>query len=207
MNLIKLLLIASLVLVSCRSTDQTKKKNQNEKTMTIDSTKQYGFNKDFLKSHTKIIELKNGNSAIVLAPSWQARVMTSTAEGDPGYSFGWINRDFIATGRLVPHINAFGGEERLWLGPEGGQFSIFFPKGKPFVYDNWQTPAFLDTTPFQLIDSNDSSASFGNDIETENYSGTKFRFRIEREITLLSADEISKLISSDINGLKYVGYR
>ena len=207
MNLIKLLIIASLVLVSCKSTDQTKKINQNEKNMTIDSTKQYGFNKDFLKKHTKIIELKNGSSALVLAPSWQARVMTSTAEGDPGYSFGWINRDLIASGKLVPHINAFGGEERLWLGPEGGQFSIFFPKGKPFVYDNWQTPAFLDTTPFQLISSNDSSALFGNDIETENYSGTKFRFRIEREVTLLTGDEISKLISSDVNGLKYVGYR
>jgi hypothetical protein len=28
----------------------------------------------------------------------------------------------------VPHINVFGGEDRFWLGPEGGQFSIFFAK-------------------------------------------------------------------------------
>ncbi len=43
------------------------------------------------------------------------------------------------------------GEERLWLGPEGGQFSIYFKKGDPFVYDNWQVPDWLDTAPFDVI--------------------------------------------------------
>jgi len=132
--------------------------------------------------------------------------MTSTAEGDSGFSFGWINRDLISSGKLLPHINAFGGEERLWLGPEGGQFSLFFSGGKPFTYENWQTPAFLDTTPFQLISSTDSTALFVNDIATQNYSGTSFKFRIEREITILSGNEINKLISVDIKGLKHVAY-
>ncbi len=207
MKTINLLLIASIILASCTGTYQTKKNNLKEKNMNIDSTKQYGFNRDFLKKHTTIIELRNANSAIALAPSWQARVMTSTAEGDSGYSFGWINRNLIGTGKLVPHINPFGGEERLWLGPEGGQFSIFFSKGKSFIYDNWQTPAFLDTTPFQLISSTDSSALFGNDISTENYSGTSFKFRIEREVTILSDKEISKQTSIDVKGLKCVAYR
>jgi hypothetical protein len=209
MNQIKFLLIASLIVASCTGTgtDKAKRNNQIEKAMTIDRTKQYGFNRDFLKKHTTIIELKNANSAIAVAPSWQARVMTSTAEGDSGYSFGWINSDLIASGRLVSHINPFGGEERLWLGPEGGQFSIFFSKGKSFIYDNWQTPSFLDTYPFQLISSTDSSALFGNDIITENQSGTSFKFRIEREIALLSEKEINKLISTDVNGLKCIAYR
>jgi hypothetical protein len=184
-----------------------KKNSKNDKDMAIDTTKQYGFNRDFLKKHTTILELRNANSAIALAPSWQARVMTSTAEGDQGYSFGWINRELIASGKTLPHINAFGGEERLWLGPEGGQFSIFFSKGKSFIYDNWQTPAFLDTTPFQLISSTDSSALFGNDVVTENYSGTLLKFRIEREVTLLSEKEIKKLISIDVKGIKSVAYR
>jgi hypothetical protein len=207
MDPIKYLLIASFMLASCTGTDQTKKTNLKEKTMTVDSTKQYGFNRDFLKKHTTIIELKNANSAIALAPSWQARVMTSTAEGDSGYSFGWINRNLIESGKLTPHINAYGGEERLWLGPEGGQFSIFFGKGKPFIYDNWQTPVFLDTAPFQLISSTDSSALFGNDITTENYSGTFLKFRIEREIALLSEKEIKELISIYPKGIHIVAYR
>ena len=29
-------------------------------------------------------------------------------------------------------MNGFGGEDRFWLGPEGGQFSIFFKKDDPF---------------------------------------------------------------------------
>jgi hypothetical protein len=195
MNQIKLLLIATIILTSCRANDPVRKNNnQKEKAMTIDSTKQYGSNREFLKKHTTVIELKNANSAIAIAPIWQARVMTSTADGDPGFSFGWINRDLIASGKLLPHINAFGGEERLWLGPEGGQFSIFFSKSEPFVYENWQTPAFLDTL-------------FGNDITTQNYSGTNFKFRIERDVSILSGTDIKKLISADIGGIKYVAYR
>jgi hypothetical protein len=207
MNHIKFLLIAFVILISCNGINKVKNNTKKETTMITDSTKQYGFNRDFLKKHVKIIELKNANSAITLVPDWQARVMTSTAEGASGYSFGWINRNLIAAGKLMPHINAFGGEERLWLGPEGGQFSIFFSKGKPFVYDNWQTPAFLDTTPFQLVTSTDSSALFGNDIITENYSGTPLIFRIEREITVLSEKEITSQTSINVSGLKYVAYR
>jgi hypothetical protein len=207
MNTLIILLIASLMLASCNSTERGKNNNQNEKNMITDSTKQYGFNRDFLKKHINVIELKNAGSSIAIVPDWQARVMTSTAEGDSGFSFGWINRALISSQKLAPHINAFGGEERLWLGPEGGQYSIFFKKGKPFTYENWQTPAFLDTTPFQLITLTDSSALFGNDIIAENYSGTQLKFRIEREVTLLSGKEINKQTSIDINGLKYVAYR
>jgi len=196
-------LIAFLI-ISCTGRNQN---TLNDKSMSTDNTDQYGFNRDFLKKHTEIIELKNASSAIALAPSWQARVMTSTAEGDTGFSFGWINRDLVASGKILPHINAFGGEERLWLGPEGGQYSIFFSKGKAFTYDNWQTPVFIDTTPFNLVSATDTSAVFGNDISAENYSGTTFTFRIEREITILSDYEINKLISHDVRGVNCVAYR
>ena len=207
MDSIKILVIASFLLASCTGSDKAKKVNFKEKSMTSDSTKQYGFNRDFLKKHISIVELKNANSAITLVPAWQGRVMTSTSEGDSGFSFGWINRELIASGKILPHINAFGGEERLWLGPEGGQFSIFFSKGKSFVYENWQTPAFLDTEPYQLISSTDSTALFANDILTENYSGTEFKLRVEREVTLISEKDIAKQIAVDIKGLDCVIYR
>ncbi len=207
MNPVKILLIASFMLASCNGGNQVKKNNLKVNSMITDSTKQYGFNRDFLKKHTSVLELKNGSSAIIIVPAWQARVMTSTAEGDSGYSFGWINRELISSGKILQHINPYGGEERLWLGPEGGQFSIFFARGKSFIYDNWQTPFFLDTMPFQLMSSNDTSALFATDIMTENYSGTQFKLRIEREITLMKDNEISKLISVDVKSLKYVGYR
>jgi hypothetical protein len=207
MKPLTILLTASLVLVSCTGSEQAKKINLKEKTMVSDSTKQYGNNRDFLKKHTNIIEFKNAKSAITIVPAWQGRVMTSTAEGDSGFSFGWINRELIASRKILPHINAFGGEERLWLGPEGGQYSIFFSKGKSFVYEDWQTPAFLDTKPFELILSTDSSAMFATDIVIENYSGTLFTLRIEREVSLLSEKEIIKQTAIDIKGLNCVAYR
>jgi hypothetical protein len=204
---IKIIIIGSLLIVSCSGSEQAKKINQKSGIMETDSTKLYGYNRDFLKKHTAIIELKKDNSAIILAPGWQGRVMTSTAEGDNGYSFGWINRSHIASGKILPHINAFGGEERLWLGPEGGQYSIFFAKGKQFVYEDWQTPAFIDTTPFELISKTDTSARFFIDIMTDNYSGTSFKLRIERDITLMSENEIRKQLSVDPKGIKCVSYK
>ena len=83
----------------------------------------------------------SGKAKVALVPAWQGRVMTSTMGGDTGPSFGWINRELIASGKILPHMNAFGGEDRFWLGPEGGQFSIFFAKGVPFDLEHWFTPA------------------------------------------------------------------
>jgi hypothetical protein len=205
MNRIMFFLISSLLLVSCSG--RGKKETQKSDAMPTDTTKQYGYNRDLLKKYVSVIELKNDKSAIALIPAWQGRVMTSTAEGDHGFSFGWINRELIKAAKILPHINAFGGEERLWLGPEGGQFSIFFKKGTSFVYDNWQTPAFLDTAPFDVVSQTDSSAFFACDVETENYSGTQLKFRLERVVTLLRENEIIKQIGIDIKGLKCVAYK
>lgn len=175
--------------------------------MAADTTNQYGFNRSFLEKNVRIIELKNNRSAVAIVPAWQGRVMTSTADGDAGFSFGWINRNLIASGKLQPHINAFGGEERLWLGPEGGQFSIFFKKGAKFVYDDWQTPAFIDTTPFEVISQFDTSALLACDAEADNYSGTHLKFRIEREVSILSENDIIKQLGLDVKGLKSVAYK
>ncbi len=57
--------------------------------------------------------------------------MTSTAEGLYGLSFGWINRELIASKRFDEHINVFGGEDRFWMGPEGGQLLHLLRQGRP----------------------------------------------------------------------------
>jgi hypothetical protein len=207
MKIKEILITATLILSSCTGSEQTKNNNTTVNDMAKETTEQYGYNRDFLKKHTSIIELKTGNAAITIVPQWQGRVMTSSADGDSGYSFGWINHSLISSGKIQPHINAFGGEERLWLGPEGGQYSIFFKKGKSFVFENWQTPDFLDTAHYDIIAKTDTSALFAKDIVTENYSGTIFNIRLEREVTILDTKEISKLTGADVSGLKLVGYK
>jgi hypothetical protein len=207
MKTVTLLFTAVLVIGACTGPGHTNKNNLNKKEMAADSTKMYGYNRDFLKKYIRIVELKDSNSAIVIVPAWQGRVMTSTSEGDSGFSFGWINHEHIASGKVLPHINAYGGEERLWLGPEGGQFSIFFSKGSSFVFENWQTPSFLDTDPYELISQTDTSAFFQSNIITENYTGTIFKLCIEREVILLSAEEAGKQTAIDVKGLDCVAYK
>src|SRR5204863_363442 len=101
----------------------------------------FGDDVEFLKRHTRVLLLGRGDAQVAVCPAYQGRVMTSTASGPSGLSLGWIHREHIGAGQLVPHINVFGGEDRFWIGPEGGQFSVFFKKGDPFDLEHWQTPA------------------------------------------------------------------
>src|SRR5437870_13722942 len=91
----------------------------------------YGYDRTFLKEHNRdIIELYNNSGArVLLSATDQGRVLTSTAQGDTGRSFGWINYDLIASEKRKKQFNPIGGEERFWMGPEGGQFSLYFKKG------------------------------------------------------------------------------
>jgi hypothetical protein len=126
----------------------------------------------------------------------QGRVMTSTAAGPNGYSFGWISREFIATGQLDPHMNAYGGEDRFWLGPEGGQFSIFFDKGAPFDMDHWHTPAPVDTEAWELVSKTGQSAMLHKTMQVKNYSGTVFDLRVERQIQVMDRETALKLLGT-----------
>ncbi len=169
----------------------------------------FGEDAAFLGKHTDLIVLSDaaGQAKVALAPAWQGRVMTTTATGDPGASFGWINRDLIASGEVQPHINVFGGEDRFWLGPEGGQFSIFFAKGARFELSDWFTPAVLDTKPFQVVRQATDRAEFAASFALTNYSGTRFEVRVNREVRLLSSAEVWKRLGvAPRNGVSLVGY-
>ena len=123
--------------------------SQNELTSSTGDARSFQDDVEFLERHMELVILRRADSRaqVVVAPHWQGRVMTSTANSDNGIGYGWINEALIASGELQPHINAVGGEDLFWLGPEGGQFSIFFKSGDPFDLDHWQTPPALDTTP------------------------------------------------------------
>jgi hypothetical protein len=150
----------------------------------------FGDDTAFLKEYIELIVLsdRNGVGKVAVAPAWQGRVMTSTAGGDAGPSFGWINRELIASKKIQPHINVFGGEDRFWLGPEGGQFSIFFAKGAKFELADWQTPAAIDTLPFQVVRQSRDRAVFASKFSLTNYTGTKFEVAVNREVRVLDSD-------------------
>jgi len=148
----------------------------------------FGDDAAFLKKHTDVIVLSDeaGRSRVAVVPAWQGRVMTSTAGGDAGLSFGWINRELIASGKLQEHINVFGGEDRFWLGPEGGQFSIFFSKGAKFDLEHWFTPKAIDTMTYPVVNKSKESVKVTADFTLTNYSGARFDLKVEREVRLLA---------------------
>jgi hypothetical protein len=150
---------------------------------------EHTFGKDvaFLTNHTEVILLSNasGQGQVAVLPALQGRVMTSTAGGSDGLSYGWINRKLVAAGKPIEHFNPYGGEDRFWLGPEGGQFALFFKKGAPFDLAHWYTPAAMDTEPFELVSKFRSRVLLKKDMQIENYAGTVFKLRVDREIRVL----------------------
>ena len=169
----------------------------------------FGQDVEFLKKHVNTIVLQDesGQSQVAVVPQYQGRVMTSSAAGGDGVSFGWLNYEHIQSGKTVPHINVYGGEERFWLGPEGGQFAIFFKPGASFDLADWQTPAAIDTEAFQLISSDPSHAVFQHQASFQNYSGSKFKVQIDRTVRLLTREQAADSLGVKIDQLPFVGYR
>ena len=171
--------------------------------------KTFGDDVAFLRKYTDVVLLSDssGNNQVAILPKLQGRAMTSTAEAMAGLSFGWINRELIASGEVAEHINVFGGEDRFWIGPEGGQFSVFFKKGVPFDLEHWFTPAPVDTEPFELVSESRNRALLKKDMQLENYSGTVFNLRVDREIRVLEQDEaVEALGITPAKTVKMVAY-
>ena len=157
----------AILIASCNSKKEKEldKEIENEKTF---SKGTFGYDRLFLKEHyrnTIVLESANKESAIILSPELQGRVMTSSLKGNKGMSFGWINYDLIKSKEIKKHINATGGEERFWIGPEGGQFSIYFKPGVNFEFENWNVPVEIDTKPFQVSIQDKKSVIFKKEMK------------------------------------------
>ena len=174
------LIVIGLVLVQCNSNREENMENRTQKTTFADDLR-------FLQAHGDVVVLSDegAQAQVIVSPRMQGKVMTSTATGPTGISFGWINYDLISSGKIEDHMNGYGGEDRLWLGPEGGQFSVFFTPGKEMVIKNWYTPKGVDTQAFRLLDSSPKNVSMETTMNLKNYSGTSFDIKINRSVTLL----------------------
>ena len=201
-----LMLVGGLFMSSCGGN------TENIQTMEDQTLKkgQYGFDSKFLSQYGKgMIELssEDGKSRLLLASGYQGRVLTSTADGDSGLSFGWINYDLIQSGKFKQQFNPIGGEERFWLGPEGGQYSLYFKKGDSFDINHWQVPALIDTVAYKVKSKDPQKVVFTAEGSLLNYSGYARTVQIERTVRLMDATEISKKIGLDLpTGLKAVAY-
>jgi len=168
---------------------------------------EFGYDLEFLNKYLEPVELVSGDSRLIIVPEYQGRVMTSSSSGLNGFSYGWINYDLISSSAIQESFNPYGGEERIWLGPEGGQFSLFFKKDTSFSLENWLVPPVLDKEPFNVTGRDEKSVTLNKNFKLENLSGTIFNGEIIRKVTLLSHDEINeslgRLIDRSVNVVAY----
>ena len=207
-NIFSPLILMIMVLSSCNNSDQKKTSDNN----VTDSLKQGSFAYDlhFLKQHDDsvvVLSDDSGKAQVIVSPKYQAKVFTSTADGNSGQSFGWVNYKAFS-GTVDAHMNAYGGENRFWLGPEGGKFSLFFKPDSQMVFTNWKTPAPFDSEPWKVVNENDHSVTMQKNMQLTNYKGTNLNILVERSVKILSNAEIAQRLGLSLDtSVKSVAYQ
>lgn len=169
----------------------------------------YQYDVDFFRQHNhSVVELKSGDARVLISGEYQGRVMTSSSRGMYGTSYGWINYGLIASGEKRKQFNPVGGEERFWLGPEGGQYSLYFAAGDSFKIKNWQVPPILDTVAYALESQTPTSATFTQSAQLTNYSGTRFDLKITRTLSLVGLQQLEAALHVTLpEKLNWVAYQ
>jgi hypothetical protein len=159
----------------------------------------YGDVRDFLVAHTKVVELTGEDGErVAICPEYQGRVMTSTTGNLQGLSLGWVNRDFIQRGATDRHFNNYGGEDRLWIGPEGGTYSLFFAPAAAQTLVNWYTPPALNEGAFKITSTQDEPHyRLTRQIRLQNAAKSQIDLEVNREIHLQKIHHFGKLFGSD----------
>lgn len=169
----------------------------------------FGYDLNYLSKKDSVILLRanDGKAQVVVSPKYQAKVFTSTTDGNSGKSLGYLNYKALEAENFDEHMNGYGGENRLWLGPEGGKYSIYFKPDTEQVYDNWHTPKPFDIEAWNVVSASDKSVSMSKDMEVTNYLGNLFQVKINRNISIVEPSEIASLLGIELSpSIKTVGY-
>ncbi len=198
------LLAAAILGCNASDTASTQKEEPMKKSYSKGS---FGYDLDFLQKHDSVIILSSGSSQVIVSAKYQAKVFTSTADGVDGNSFGWIHYSAF-DGPLDPHMNGYGGENRFWLGPEGGKFSLYFPKDARMEFANWKTPAPIDHEPWDVKDKSESKVTLEKKMQLVNYAGTQLSITASRSINIIDRNSINTLLGlTNDSAVKAVGYQ
>lgn len=176
-------------------------------TATSTATPTFEADVEFLTRHApvKVLTAANGGR-IAISAQYQARVMTSAvAAGAP--SLGFLNRSFISEGKSGTQFDNYGGEDRFWLGPEGGQYGLYFPASQPFTFEHWQTPSALQEGAWAATDEAPDSVTYRREFSVRNHSQRDFEVAVQRKLLVFSAEQAAELLGMPIpTGVQWVGY-
>jgi len=180
---------------------------QNSKKMNIRT-----FNDDWELIKSKdpdaiLLRDSSGMAQVIVSPGFQGKVFTSTLDGPEGKSIGWVNEEAINSRDIDTHMNAYGGENRMWLGPEGSSNSIFFSEGSDYQFKNWHTPPAIDFESWKHDSVNQKQAWMSHVTEIRNMRGMQFNVEIRRKVSLLSLSDAAQILGKEIGaGIKMVAF-
>lgn len=150
----------------------------------------------------------DGMARVIVSPKYQGKVFTSTAENVAGKSLGFVNYKVLDSDVVDEHMNGYGGENRFWLGPEGGKYSVYFAPGTTQVYDNWHTPKPIDTEPWEVVSQSSKEVRLVKEMEVLNYLGTRMKLRADRAVTLIEPADVASIFRMKIpEGVKILAYK
>ncbi|HHU96445.1 MAG: hypothetical protein QM237_01395 [Bacteroidota bacterium] len=154
-----------------------------------------------------VLKSKDEKAQLILSSKYQAKVFTSTVNGLGGNSHGFVNYRFFDSGLVDEHINGFGGENRFWLGPEGGQYSIYFEPGSEQKFNNWYVPKPIDTESWETEKITDNETVFIKEMSLPNYLGNRLHLKAKRKVTLLENEQVEKSLHVSLpEGVQVMGY-
>ena len=132
-----------------------------------------------------VLEGRRKDKQVLVCPNLAGRVMGTTYQGDEGQIGGFVNVEALKNG-MNETWNNWGGEERHWLCPEGGQFGLMFG-GKQNCFDNYAVPDGMNNAEYELIDQtlSRSSLTMKASLTLINAMDTKFDLECVRRITAL----------------------
>jgi len=188
MKTLNYLILTVMMITSC---------NQTQRTPGGFAQGTFGYDLAYLSqkdSSLTVLTSDDGQSQIIVSAKYQGKVFTSSANGLTGASFGYVNYRALDSEVIDEHINAYGGENRLWLGPEGGKYSIYFAPGHEQIFDYWRTPKPLDIEAWRLVGSDAKSVEMQKEMQIGNYQGVQFNVKVERKITLLETDQANRTL-------------
>jgi len=187
--------------------------NNPKKSKNSDSFEKGAFGYDLAYLSQKddglmVLSGNDGKAQIIVSAKYQGKVFTSTANGLAGKSFGFIGYKALDSDVIDEHINAYGGENRFWLGPEGGKYSVYFAPNAEQVFDNWHTPKPIDIEPWDVVFSDAKNVVMKKEMQVTNYLGKQFRLNVDRKISFIEPADASRMLGIAVNpGLNLVAYQ
>ena len=138
-----------------------------------------------------VLRAEDGRKVVLVTPSLVGRVLGTGWAGEEGATESYITEEAIARGFITPQPgaawNSFGGEERIWLAPEGGRHGLFFPPGAPQTMDHYLVPDALDSACYRVeyVSADGKSTTFSARLKLTNYQGTRFEVEVTRTVEIV----------------------